>query len=90
MKKAFEDCLRTIKVDRRFSSHGLRRTANDLIQRVASGEVARAITGHVTQRMTEHYSHVDVSEKKAAVEGMLKLVKGGGQAGAQDESQATS
>jgi hypothetical protein len=42
---------------------------------VASGEVARAITGHVTQRMTEHYSHVDVGEKKAAVEGMLKLVK---------------
>src|SRR3954468_13111991 len=39
--------------------------------------VARAITGHVTERMTEHYSHVDVGEKKAAVEGMLKLVKGG-------------
>jgi len=44
---------------------------------MASGEVARAITGHVTQRMTEHYSHVDVGEKRAAVEGMLKLVKGG-------------
>lgn len=76
MGKAFEDCLKEIKVDRRFSSHGLRRTANDLIRRVASGEVARAITGHVTQRMTEHYSHVDVGEKKAAVEGMLKLVRG--------------
>jgi hypothetical protein len=57
--------LRDIGVDRRFSSHGLRRTA--------------VITGHVTQRMTEHYSHVDVGEKKAAVEGMLKLVKGGRQ-----------
>jgi integrase len=77
MGKAFADCLKEIKVDRRFSSHGLRRTANDLIRRVASGEVARAITGHVTQRMTEHYSHVDVGEKKAAVEGMLKLVQGG-------------
>ena len=71
MGKAFADCLKEIKVDRRFSSHGLRRTANDLIRRVASGEVARAITGHVTQRMTEHYSHVDIGEKKAAVEGML-------------------
>jgi integrase len=77
MAKAFEDCLQEIGVDRRFSSHGLRRTANDLIRRVASGEVARAITGHVTQRMTEHYSHVDTGEKKAAVEGMLKLVQGG-------------
>ena len=37
----------------------------------------RAITGHVTERMTEHYSHVDGGEKKAAVEGMLRLVKGG-------------
>ena len=79
MGKAFAACLQDIGVDRRFSSHGLRRTANDLIRRVASGEVARAITGHVTQRMTEHYSHVDVAEKKAAVEGMLKLVKGGKQ-----------
>jgi integrase len=79
MGKAFAACLQDIGVDRRFSSHGLRRTANDLIRRVASGEVARAITGHVTQRMTEHYSHVDVGEKKAAVEGMLKLVKGGRQ-----------
>jgi hypothetical protein len=43
----------------------------------ASGEVARAIKGHVSQRMTEHYSHVDVGEKRAAVEGMLKVVKGG-------------
>jgi len=31
----------------------------------------------VTERMTEHYSHVDVGEKKAAVEGMLRLMKGG-------------
>jgi integrase len=77
MGKAFEACLKEIGVDRRFSSHGLRRTANDLIRRVASGEVARAITGHVTERMTEHYSHVDVGEKKAALEGMLRLVKGG-------------
>jgi integrase len=89
MGKAFGDCLREIKVDRRFSSHGLRRTANDLIRRVASGEVARAITGHVTQRMTEHYSHVDVGEKKAAVEGMPKLVQGGpkGKAGTASDTR---
>ena len=48
MGKAFEACLKDIGVDRRFSSHGLRRTANDLIRRVASGEVARAITESVT------------------------------------------
>ncbi len=45
MGKAFEACLKEIGVDRRFSSHGLRRTANDFIRRAASAEVARAITG---------------------------------------------
>jgi integrase len=74
-RKAFVDCLKVVGLDRRFTSHGLRRTANDLIRRVASGEVARAITGHVTTRMTEHYSHVDTGEKSAAVTGMLKLVR---------------
>jgi integrase len=78
MRKAFLDCLQEIGVHRRFSSHGLRRTANDLIRRVASGEVARAITGHVTVAMTDHYAHVDTGEKRAAVEGMLRLIQGGG------------
>lgn len=39
--------------------------------------MARAITGHVTVAMTDHYAHVDRDEKKAAVEGMLRLVQGG-------------
>jgi hypothetical protein len=47
MRKAFEACLKDILVERRCSSHGLRRTANDLIRRVSSGEGAGAITGHV-------------------------------------------
>jgi integrase len=75
MRKAFVDVLRKMKLERRFSSHGLRRTANDLLRRVATGEVTRAITGHVTAAMTEHYSHVDAAEKKAAVEGMLRLIQ---------------
>lgn len=77
MRKAFVDCLKEIDVGRRFSSHGLRRTANDLIRRFASGEVTRAITGHMTEAMTEHYSHVDVGEKKAAVERVLQLIHTG-------------
>jgi integrase len=76
MGKAFIDCLREMGFDRRFSSHGLRRTANDLLRRVASGEVTRAITGHMTAAMTEHYSHVDAGEKKVAVQRMLQLVQG--------------
>ncbi len=75
MRKAFADCLKEVGVSRGFSSHGLRRTANDLLRRIATGEVTRAITGHVTAAMTEHYSHVDAGEKKVAVEGMLRLVR---------------
>lgn len=81
MRKAFIDCLKQMDVGRRFSSHGLRRTANDLLRRVSTGEVTRAITGHMTQAMTEHYSHVDVGEKTVAVERMLKLIEGGKQRG---------
>jgi hypothetical protein len=39
--------------------------------------------------MTEHYSHVDIGEKKAAVEGMLRLVKGGKAEAANDTSKHT-
>ena len=40
--------------------------------------------------MTEHYSHVDVDEKRAAVEGMLSLVRGGGESPPTNESQAAA
>lgn len=75
MRKAFVDVLARIDVKRTFSSHGLRRTANDLLRRVATGEVTRAITGHLTVAMTDRYSHVDLSEKKDAALNMLRLVR---------------
>lgn len=75
MRKAFMACLKEIDVDRRFTSQGLRRTANDLLRRIASGEVTRSITGHVTTAMTEHYSHVDAEEKRTAAEGILRLIR---------------
>jgi integrase len=74
MRKAFIDCLNQLGLGRSFSSHGLRRTANNLLRQVASGEVTRAITGHVTVQMTEHYSHIGAGEKRAAVEKVLSLV----------------
>lgn len=61
---------------RGFSSHGLRRTANDLLRRVATGEVTRAITGHMTVAMTDRYSHIDLTERKAAATAMLRLIHG--------------
>ena len=81
MRKAFARCLGGIGVDRRFTSHGLRRTANNLLRKIASGLVTRAIVGHSSEEMTEHYSHVDHEEKRAAAEGLLQLVQGGSESG---------
>jgi integrase len=87
MRQAFVDCLQEIGVERRFTSHGLRRTANDLLRRIATGEVTRAIVGHATTAMTEHYSHVDRNEKKRAMEGVLRLVTGAGNTSQQAADQ---
>ena len=66
-----------MELERGFSSHGFRRTANDLLRRVAPGQVVRAITGHVTEEMTEHYSHVDMGERREASErAFARLVDG--------------
>ena len=69
------------------TSHGLRRTANDLLRRIATGEVTRAIVAHATTAMTEHYSHVDRNEKKRAMEGVLRLVTGAGNTSQQAADQ---
>lgn len=78
-RKAFCDCLTKMNIDRRFASHGLRRTANNLLRQLASAQVTRAITGHATEAMTDLYSHVDRKEKHAAVVSMLTLVRGTGE-----------
>jgi integrase len=62
----------------RITIHGLRRTFNNLCRQVAAGQVVRAITGHVTDAMTVHYSHVDKSEKHAAADRVLQLVRSSG------------
>jgi integrase len=78
LTKVFADCLKAIGVERRFSSHGLRRTANNILRRRFGGEVARAMSGHVTEKMTEHYAHIDPSEKREAVQWMLDMVRSRG------------
>lgn len=71
LAKTWEGCLKA----ERFTVHGLRRTFNDLTRRAgADGIVTRALTGHVTSAMTEHYSTVGLDEKRAAVEGVVRLV----------------
>ncbi len=66
LRKPFADILVHAGITKRFTPHGLRRTANDLYRQVASPVVTMAITGHRTDAMFEHYSTVSDAEKQAA------------------------
>lgn len=47
----------------RVTTHGMRRTFNNLARQTTSREVLKSITGHTTDAMVEHYSHVGTDEK---------------------------
>lgn len=56
----------------RVTTHGLRRTFNNLARQKTSREVLKSITGHVTDAMVEHYSFVGASEKSKASRAVAK------------------
>ena len=60
-------------VDVYLTTHGLRRTFNDLARRVAAGQVVMAIVGHTTQAMNGHYSMIDTREKHAVQAAVIEL-----------------
>lgn len=47
----------------RVTTHGLRRTFNNMGRKLGDREVLQATTGHTTDEMTSHYSLVDDAEK---------------------------
>ncbi len=63
----------------RTTTHGMRRTFNNLARRGTSALVLKSITGHSTDAMMEHYSMVDTAEKAVvsravgALVGVLKV-----------------
>lgn len=59
---------------RRPTVHGFRHTFNNLCRQVAAGEVVRGLTGHARAEMTVHYSQVTREGKRAATQGVLRLV----------------
>ena len=66
--------LKKVGITKRVTTHGLRRTFNNLSRQVAGEIVTRSITGHVTAAMTEHYSHVGKDEKLAAAGSIVRMV----------------
>jgi integrase len=76
LDKPFRDILDHLGIRRRFTPHGVRRTANDLLRQEAGATVTKAITGHVTDAMHEHYATVRVEEKRGAIEEVLRRLEG--------------
>jgi len=66
MTKPLRRCCKIAGIDKKLSSHGLRRTANDLLRRANSDVVVRAMIGHSTSEMTRLYSNVDHDERARA------------------------
>ncbi len=74
-----------LQLKRRFTSHGFRRSFNDLLREAAVDPVVcKAITGHSTDRMREHYSTVRSAHVVAAGDAAaalfgpgLRLIQGG-------------
>jgi integrase len=62
LKKVLDKACAKAKVPRT-TTHGLRRTFNNLARRDTSALVLKSITGHSTDAMMEHYSMVGTDEK---------------------------
>jgi integrase len=55
--------LEKIGIQRRLTTHGLRRTFNSLALQVAPAETVRKVIGHADSSMTLHYLHVDLDQR---------------------------
>lgn len=89
LRKPLLAVLKAIDLQGRITTHGLRRTWNNILRQVAAGEVVRSITGHVTEVMTEHYSHIGHDEKAQAATRALSLVRPPMKVGTEVGTEAT-
>ena len=58
----------------RVTTHGLRRTFNNLARTVADRQIVKSIMGHATDTMHEHYSSVGASERSAVQDRVREMV----------------
>jgi integrase len=71
LRRILDAACKAAKVPR-VTTHGLRRTFNNLARQVTSREVLKSITGHVTDAMVSHYSIVGLGEKETASRSVAK------------------
>lgn len=76
MRKVLERACKSADIPIRLTTHGLRRTYNNLARGLVENlMVLRATVGHTTEAMTEHYSHVGTDEKRELSERVSKSVR---------------
>jgi hypothetical protein len=72
--KPFDDVCRHLKLRKRVTPKGMRRTFQDLARQVGvEGLVQRTICGHLTEEMTERYSSVAQAEVQSALGKVVSL-----------------
>jgi len=75
IRVALDKVCKRAELKRHVTPHWMRHTFNNLLRQAKVDKVVlRATTGHQTEAMTEHYSHVELDEKRDAVEKVLALV----------------
>jgi len=75
LRKVLLQACEKVGIEIRFTTHGLRRTWNNIARRYAEGMVVRAIIGHADEAMTELYSMVDTDEKHEVAEAVAEHLK---------------
>jgi integrase len=77
-RKAIQCVMQAAKIDidGRPVVHCLRHTFNDCLRQNASELVRRALVGHADDESGERYSTIALSEKRAAVAGVVRMVRG--------------
>jgi hypothetical protein len=74
LDKPFTDVCKHLKMKKRVTPKGMRRTFQDLARRARiEGLVQRSICGHLTEEMTELYSSVGQDEVRSAMEKVVSL-----------------
>jgi integrase len=77
MSAALRDAREAAGITERFTSHGFRRSATDLLRAVAvDPAIAAAVIGHGTDRMRQHYSTIRPEEARDAAEAIATVLVG--------------
>ncbi len=75
LDKPFAEVAASIKLAKRITPRGMRRTFQDLCRAASVSDlVTRSISGHATETMQRHYSTVSALEQKNGLANVIRLI----------------